>query len=148
MRKLSSLNSYRTDYVFFIQFHFLFISKIAVYSKSFLFILLFFCLSIYPFVLQSQSTNISDANLKAKLQEAENYLNSFKSDSALVITTTLLKQLEANSKSDTPFGIKVQLAEATALEQKQQEDLAITKLLRIVELSQQEKMMDVYAQAQ
>lgn len=81
------------------------------------------------------------------LASVEAHLRSFKNDSALAIAQKLLEELKVQDQMDSPFGIRVQFAEAVALEQDEQGDLAINKLIRIVELADKKSLPDVSAQA-
>lgn len=85
--------------------------------------------------------------MERDLARAEAYLYSFKNDSALLVARQLLAELKALQQADSPFGLRVQLAEAVALERDRQGDLAITKLLRVIEQSEKQALPDVSAKA-
>lgn len=74
-------------------------------------------------------------------------VRSFKNDSAIALAQKLLAALKVQDQLDTPFGVRVQLAEAIALEQDGQGELAINKLIRIAELADKKSLPDVSAQA-
>lgn len=88
-----------------------------------------------------------DVRQKQDLVSVEAYLRSFKNDSAIAITRKLLDALKVQDQIDSPFGIRVQLAEAVALAQDEQGELAINKLIRIVEQGDKKSLPDVSAQA-
>lgn len=85
--------------------------------------------------------------MERDLARAEAYLYSFKNDSALFIARQLLAELKSLQQTDSPFGLRVQLAEAVALERGRQGDLAISKLLRVIEQSEKQALPDVSAKA-
>ncbi len=115
-----------------------------VFFTKYVFLCLFGFLPIEP--LEAQ-TKASDVYLKRQLARAEAYLNSYKNDSAALYVEPLVKHLKATKSFETPFGIRVQLAEATVLEQIERGDSAIVKLLRVIELSKEKKLGDVHAKA-
>lgn len=88
-----------------------------------------------------------EQRLAIGLAQVESLLASFKNDSALLILAPIIDKLKQSGQLDSPFGIRVQLAEATALERDQQDELAIQKLLRIKELSREEKQGETFAKA-
>ncbi|MBO0936198.1 response regulator [Fibrella sp. HMF5335] len=81
------------------------------------------------------------------LSRVEAHLRACRNDSALALTDPLLTQLGAQGKLDMPFGLRVQLAEATALEQSSHDDLALKKLLAIQRMSQQTSDWELQAKA-
>ena len=85
--------------------------------------------------------------MEQELLRAESHLQSFRNDSAIAITSSLLKVSKARGLASTPFGIRVQLAEALAFEQDQQGNLAMQKLLRVAQLSQENKQWSSYVRA-
>ena len=97
--------------------------------------------------LYAQSGATPDKRMERDLARAEAYLYSFKNDSALLVARQLLDRLKSLEQADSPFGLRVQLAEAAALEQDQQGDLAITKLLRVIEQSEKRGLPDISAKA-
>ncbi|MCB0555814.1 MAG: hypothetical protein KDD02_19865, partial [Phaeodactylibacter sp.] len=123
---------------------------------GFISIILWFLFTGLDGVLSAQNTPTDaskpprprlDLQLGQDLTRAEALLTSFKNDSASLILTPIIKALKEQGQLDTPFGIRAQLAEATALEQDQQDELAIQKLLRTGELSQEKQQWDVFAKA-
>lgn len=97
--------------------------------------------------LMAQGTSLPDTIMERELSRAEAYLTSFKNDSAIAITSNLLKALKARGQLNAPFGIRAQLAEALAFEQDQRSNAAIKKLLQVAQLSQKEAQWDVYVKA-
>ncbi len=90
---------------------------------------------------------VSDSILERELARAEACLISFENDSAIAITGNLLNTLNARGQVDTPFGIRVQLAEANAFEQDQRTELALGKMLRIQQLSQENRLWGIHAKS-
>lgn len=82
-----------------------------------------------------------------ELTRTEAYLRAFRNDSVLVLTSRLLADLKARGQLNTPFGIRVQLAEADAYEQQQQSDIAMKKLLHVQQQSSDKKRWDSHARA-
>jgi len=97
--------------------------------------------------LYAQSGTAPNVRMEQDLARAEAYLYSFKNDSALFVAQQLLAELKALEWLDSPFGLRVQLTEATALERGQQGDLAIAKLRRVIEQSAKQTLPDVSAKA-
>ena len=106
---------------------------------------IFFSVSIPK--LKAQQKFLPDTVMKRELSRAEAYLFSFKNDSILLITDSLLKALKARAQYDTPFGMRVQLAEALGLEQDQQGEQAMKKLLVIKYKSQEKELWSIHARA-
>ncbi len=82
-----------------------------------------------------------------QLARAEACLISFKNDSAIALTSQLLNRLKTSGQMNTPFGLRTQLVQATAFEQDQQSSVAMQKLLRVSELSQQSKQWNTHVRA-
>ncbi|MEM7369017.1 MAG: sensor histidine kinase [Bacteroidota bacterium] len=79
--------------------------------------------------------------------EAKELLNSFKNDRANLILSELLQELSDKKQLNSPFGLKVQVRQAEALEKDHQDEEAILKLLQIAEVSKQQQQWDVLANA-
>ncbi|MCO6478520.1 MAG: hypothetical protein J5I94_17950, partial [Phaeodactylibacter sp.] len=88
-----------------------------------------------------------EPRLPEGLARAESLLTSFKNDSARLILAPIIDELQRSGQLDSPFGIKVQLAEATALEQGQQDERAVQKLLHVKELSREKEQWDIFARS-
>ena len=73
--------------------------------------------------------------LEEEYSKAEVLMRSFKNDEALLILNVLEKELTDNGEINSPLGIKVQLRQAEALEKDHQDEIAIQKLLHVLELS-------------
>ncbi|MCY7351434.1 MAG: response regulator [Cytophagaceae bacterium] len=97
--------------------------------------------------LKAQPAPFPSAALERELARAEVHLRAFRNDSARAITSNLLKVLKARGQFDTPFGIRAQLAEAVAFEQDQQEELALKKLLRVKQQSNEKNLREIHARA-
>ncbi|MEM7658444.1 MAG: sensor histidine kinase [Bacteroidota bacterium] len=74
-------------------------------------------------------------------------LTSFQNDSAYVRFTQLAEDLEQMGELDSPFGLQVQVRQAEALEKDHQDEAAIEKLLRVIDLSLDEEQWEVLANA-
>ena len=97
--------------------------------------------------LKAQGTLPARRVMERELSRAEAYLVAFKNDSALVIANNLLKELKAEGQVDSPFGIQAQLAEALAMEQDLRGKLAMKKLLRVAQKSQEKGLWTVHVRA-
>ena len=82
-----------------------------------------------------------------EFEKAEAFMDSFKNDSANIILTKLMVGLAASKELETPFGLKVQLRQAEALEKDHQDEEAIQKLLKLVEVATQKEAWDIFANA-
>ncbi len=96
--------------------------------------------------LFAQKSNPPGTGLEQELVRAERYLRAFKNDSARLITSALLTELKARKQLDTHFGIRTQLAEATAYERDQDNETAILKLLHVKERSAHFQFWDLHIQ--
>jgi hypothetical protein len=99
-----------------------------------------------PFTLTAQ-TPLNNAVLGAQVANAERYLRSFKNDSALLITSKLLRTVQVAGRADTPVGLAVQFAHAWGLEQDQRDEAAIAHLLPVVARSQAMQQWTIHARA-
>ncbi|MEQ1745596.1 MAG: ATP-binding protein [Saprospiraceae bacterium] len=99
------------------------------------------------FNLNGQSSRNAEAAKERELARAEAMLSSFKNDSAIALAGKLLADLERLGQLDAPLGIRAQLVEAMAYEQDQQGEVAISKLLKLIERSKEKKLCDVQAKA-
>ncbi len=106
------------------------------------FLLLFGMMAMGPKSLSAQ------AEFQGKdLATVEKYLRSFKNDSAIALTGQLLDGLKKRNQENSPFGIRVQLAEAIAFEHDQRGEEAIKKLIQVKQLSSEQHLWDVCAKA-
>jgi hypothetical protein len=88
------------------------------------------------------------ATLERQLTYAENHLHRYNyRDSVLALTGRILKGLEVRHQADSPFGLRVQLVQASAFEKSLQDSLALIRLLRIEQLSRKKQLWEVYARA-
>jgi signal transduction histidine kinase/DNA-binding response OmpR family regulator len=108
--------------------------------------LVIFLLALFLFGKRVVAQSVTQADLQM-LVRAEGCLTAFKNDSAMLLTGHLLETLKKCGQMDTPFGIRVQLAEAVALEQDAQGDLAISKLIRIIEQADKKNLPNLSAKA-
>ena len=90
----------------------------------------------------SPSTEIEE-----KLNLAKKLLTSFKNDSATLILSQLEETLHKQNEFVSPFGLQVQIQQAIALEQDQQDEQAIEQLLHIVDIAPQFEQWDALAHA-
>ncbi len=90
----------------------------------------------------------SKSALEKDFETAMEYLGSFKNDSANIIFSQIIAELEDAGELETGFGLKVQLHQAEVLEKDHQDEIAIQKLIQIVETSEQKNEQEVYARAQ
>lgn len=118
-------------------------------SKIILRVILGFLLtfSLLGYLSNPVHATVPNSSMQTDLVRAESYLDSYKNDSALFIIEPLVAKLKLTGNYDDNFGIRVQLAEAIALEQQEKGDAAILKLLRVVELSKFQKMGKIHAKA-
>ncbi|AWV98029.1 hybrid sensor histidine kinase/response regulator transcription factor [Arcticibacterium luteifluviistationis] len=105
------------------------------------------CFISSSLVLSAQKLDISLKDISAQLELSEKYLNANKNDSVLIISKNVLIKLKANSQLNTDIGIRFQLVEALALEQKEYDGLALEKLSMIVGQSLDNELWDVYSRA-
>ncbi len=87
------------------------------------------------------------STVRQHFARAMDHLDAFSNDSANVILTGLIEQLSAEGTLHTPFGLEVRLRQAEVLEKDEQDELAIQKLLSIVEDSRQQQHWEVQANA-
>lgn len=111
--------------------------------KRFYWLTLFACLFI-PGLAWGQTSMQKTSQLE-RFEQAEKYLSAFNVDSAIFILTKLVEELEQANELKTPFGLKVQLREASGYEYDQQDSLAFVKLHHINKLSKAEQSWAVYA---
>ncbi len=106
------------------------------------------CFGVFfiPNTSWSQKTT-STSERKIEFEKAMQFLNAFNNDSANYILTQLIEELEATAELETDFGLKVQLRQAEALEKDNQDEIAIQKLIRLVEISEQRQAWEEFAQA-
>lgn len=115
------------------------INKIAIFLATFL-------MTLLPKLIAQEVFSPSQSQQQA-LTKAELYLQSFKNDSTMAITKKLMDELNASKQIDTDFGLRVQLAEAIAMENDEEGELAIAKLLHVIAMSDKKNMVDVVAKA-
>jgi signal transduction histidine kinase/CheY-like chemotaxis protein/AraC-like DNA-binding protein len=96
---------------------------------------------------RAQTAKVSNEEITSGLAQSELLIKSFRNDSAINLVKPLLQSLKTSGLLDSPLGIRLRLVEAIALEQKQEGDLALERLLPIAELSRSMKMWDVYARS-
>lgn len=111
--------------------------------------ILLICIGIFLISSKSWSQEFSSKSEREKdFEKAMKYLGSFKNDSANIIFSQILTELRDAGELDTDFGLKVQLRQAEVLEKDHRDEIAIKKLIQIVEISKQKKGWEVYARAQ
>lgn len=105
-------------------------------------LLLFGMMAMMP-----NNLNAQNESLGQDLVTVEKYLIAFKNDSAIALTDRLLDGLKKQNQENSPFGIRVQLAEAIAFEHDQRGEEAIKKLIQVKQLSSEQHLWDVCAKA-
>ncbi len=108
-------------------------------------------LMVSAFILYSSPSearnDVVTEDLKNALSLAEAHLQAFRNDSVIAITGDLLKSLKARDQLDTPFAIRVLLAEGMALENDEQGDIALKKLLHVEQQSRKHLLGDIHVKA-
>ncbi len=115
-------------------------------TRQALLTLVVFAFILYSSLLKAQQ-NVVAEDLKNGLSLAEAHLQAFRNDSALAVTGDLLRSLKVRGQLDTPFAIRVLLAEGMALENDEQGDIALKKLLYVEQQSQKYRLGDVHVKA-
>ncbi len=100
-------------------------------------LLVFCCLALSPTDLLANSA--PNESMGKRLVEAERHLNAFNNDSANIVLTELVVELENKKQLDSPFGIEVQLRLAEAIEKDDQDEIAIQKLLGLIKIAEKNK---------
>lgn len=113
---------------------------------SYLAALVFVCCS-GSILAQSQAGNLYLQDAEEDLAHGEALLRSFKNDSAGVLAAKIITELQARDLLDSPIGIKAQLLEASALERDEQNELAVQKLLQVLERCREKEQWDLLAKA-
>jgi len=80
----------------------------------------------------------------ALLDQAEAYILAFKYDSAILSSNRMFHALKQQNQLDSPFGLKVQLVLAKALEQNDADSISLRLLLHVKENSQKEGLWETY----
>ncbi len=75
-------------------------------------------------------------------------LQRFQNDSAYLIFTCLVDELREAEQLNTPFGLRVQLRQAEALEKDHQDEAAIEQLYFVVDAAKELQLADVCANAE
>lgn len=99
------------------------------------------------YCLKAQPNRIPGNVTARELVRAEAHLQAFRNDSALAITDALLKSFKEQNQLDSPFGIRIQLVEAIAFENKELGDLALKKLLHVENQSKEKSLWETHARA-
>lgn len=113
-------------------------------SYSFLVGVCLFCL---PSVLSGQVSQNGN-NQQAAFEQALAQIEAFNNDSAIVILSRLAAELSRTGDLSSPFGAKVRMRRAEALEKADQDEQAIRELLQVSEASKQAGYWKEYANAQ
>jgi two-component sensor histidine kinase len=95
-----------------------------------------------------QSEPVELADLEKKYDQAEVYMKAFQIDSANAVLSRLVNQLLDLDQLNTPFGLRVQMRQAEALEKDDQDETAIEELLYVIDASRDKQVWDVNAEAQ
>lgn len=116
------------------------------YFKHYTLTLLFVPFLLSP--IKVQATDQTEGfNRQLEFDKALDFLTAFKNDSANLVLCNLLQQLNASQELDTPFGLRVRLREAEALEKMDRNEAAIEKLLTLIDISKTKQQWYVLAQA-
>ena len=67
--------------------------------------------------------------MQKDFEQGMEYLGSFKNDSANIIFSQIIEELNATHELETSFGLEVQLRQAEVLEKDHQDEIAIEKLI-------------------
>lgn len=113
------------------------------YKSTTVAVLLLFSIS----TIFGQDDPIDQISLDA-FEVSNELLDGFQNDSAIIVLTGLLKQLEEKDLVETPFGLKAQLNMAEAMERDHRDEIAISKLYEIAEKGEQMSQWDIYVNAQ
>ncbi len=81
------------------------------------------------------------------LTKANAFIASYRNDSAHIIVAQLMEEVKKQNQLDSRFGLKVQLAQGTALEHADHDSLAMEILLHVKEQSSEKKLWDIYTQS-
>ena len=81
------------------------------------------------------------------LTKANAFIVAYRNDTARILITQLMNEVKKQNQLDSHFGLKVQLAQGTALEHANQDSLAMQMLLHVKEQSSEKKLWDVFTQA-
>lgn len=122
-------------------------SKAFLYAFKVGFFFIFFATSGVWSVLPAQkNTRLSDAEIEKELTRAEQYLRSFKNDTAKTIAVNLLTRVKAQGQLNSYLGLRTQLAVASAYEQDEDSELAIQQLLQVKQHCETGQFADLHAQ--
>jgi len=112
------------------------------------FCLLIFLSTFFTFFNRIQAQEPLNKPLtRERLAEAEAYFKSFDNDKAIAILEKILLELAQTDDLNTLLGLKVQLIHAEALEREEQDELAIQKLLHLVEVCKRENRQIILGDA-
>jgi len=109
-------------------------------------LLLYLTVFLLPKVTGAQSY-LEQSNMGQDFARAEAYLLSFNNDSANIVLTKIIDELTEVQQLNTPFGLKVQMRQAEAFEKDHKDEIAIEKLLHVVEGGKEKKLWDVLTHA-
>jgi signal transduction histidine kinase/CheY-like chemotaxis protein len=88
--------------------------------------------------------NLHNAPPDALLAQAENYILSYKNDSAVQISNLMIHTLKQQNQLESPLGLKTQLVLARALEHNQADSISQRLLLHVKQNCQKEGPWDTY----
>ena len=95
----------------------------------------------------SQSGMLDSIRMKKELSLAISYLATNKLDSTFVISERLIEELKQLGQLDSPFGLRLQLVQGTALEHIEKDSMALELLLHVQEISKDKEEWETYAEA-
>ena len=115
------------------------------YNSKYYYVLII-CLGIFLIPNRSWSKEYSSKSEREKdFEKAMDHLESFRNDSANIIFSQIIVELSDAGELETGFGLMVQFRQAEALEKDHQDEIAIQKLIQIVETAEQKNEWEVYA---
>lgn len=110
------------------------------------FLLIWLGIFLIPNISWAQEENLKSER-ENELERAIEYLTAFKNDSANYVLTQLIDELNAVGELESDFGLMVQLRQAEVLEKDSQDEIAIQRLIQIIETSKQKNEWEVFARA-
>ena len=92
-------------------------------------------------IVSGSTTSIQD------LVRANAFIAAYRNDTARIIVKRLMDEVTKQNQLDSPFGLKVQLAQGTALEHEDKDSIAMQILLHVKEQSSEKKLWDIFTQS-
>jgi signal transduction histidine kinase/DNA-binding response OmpR family regulator len=106
------------------------------------------CLFLWAILPFAYTQELPDTyRMQQDLAKANAFIAAYRNDTARIIVAQLMAELKKQNQLDAPFGLKVQLAQGTALEQDEQNSLAIPIVLHVKEQCLEAKLWDIFTQS-